>query len=416
MKRFMRRAGESFSKGAGGRRLWLALSVTLLALLAWGGSVSAASLSERVKPEPGVLITAVGEEMPAALAGVARGDILLAIDGDMVNTAAELRHVVLMRDPGDMLELTLKRGGEELTVTVTLGDRDGYPLLGVATHVARQERMRPQRGRFFGMRIPGGKFGMGWGMRGFHAGAEHGATVMEALEEGPAAAAGVMTGDVIKAVDGTEIAGVEALLKTAAQYSPGDEVQLTVDRDGETVTLTVTLAAHPDDEEKAYLGARIAPTARFRLEMDGRGPDGGRHKEGRFEFPQVRRFELRRLFRMMTDGALVMELQEGGPAANAELAMGDVITAVDGTTIAGFEELVEALANYSPGDQVEVTVDRDGETITITVSLGAHPDDETKAYLGVMIMPVERFRIEMEDNQEQAQEEQQRRRQSESDS
>ena len=329
MKHLDRMTGETPLRGTAQRKLWILLSVALFALLTLGGTVSAATLAERIKPEPGVLIVAVGDGTPASEAGLQRDDILLAIDGDMVNTAAELRHVILMRDPGDTLELTVKRGDEELTLAVTLADQDGYPLLGVAANVSR------------------------------------------------------------------------------------DEVGLTVDRDGESVKLIVSLGAHPDDEGKAYFGVRIVPTEYFRLEKGG--PDLDRQQPGgnRFGFAFPRgRFSSGE----MPEGALVMAVQDEGPAAMAELQSRDLITAVDETEIGGFDELVAALANYSPGDEVNLTVDRDGETIATTVTLGAHPDDETKAYLGVSIMPLDRFRMHMQENGRQVQEEAQRGHESESDS
>ena len=98
------------------------------------------------------------------------------------------------------------------------------------------------------------------------------------------------------------------------------------------------------------------------------------------------------------------------------MTKGDVITAVDETEIANFEQLVEALANYSPGDGVQVTVDRDGEIVMSTVTLAAHPEDETKAYLGVMIMPVERLRMEMEESEDKSHEDSEQRAESERDS
>ncbi len=244
-----------------------------------------------------------------------------------------------------------------------------------------------------------------------------GAAVMEALENGPAAAADVLAGDVITALGDTEIAAFDDLAEAVAAHSPGDEVALTVDRDGEMITLTVTFGAHPDDEEKAFLGVRILPAGQFRLHMDGNGPDGGDRRWNRFGFgfPQGRRFD-GRMMQMTTDGALIMGVQDDGPAANAELAMGDVITAVDETAITGLEELVAALANFNPGDEVELTVDRDGEWVAIAVTLGAHPDDGTKAYLGVMIMPVERIHMELKDDGEQAHEETKPQHESERDS
>ena len=415
MKRLMRVNGETLANGAGKRRLWVILSVALLALMALGGPVSAASPEERTKPQPGVLITAVGEDMPAAEAGLARGDILLAIDGDMVNTAAELQRVILMQDPGDTLELTVKRGEEELTLTVTLADRDGYPLLGVAAHVPQDEHMAPQRGRSNRMRGFGRFFGMehGKGMNASPFGAGDGAAVMEALENGPAAAADVQAGDVITALGDTEIAAFDDLAQAVAAHSPGDEVALTVDRDGETITLTVTFGAHPDDEGKAFFGMSIMSREYFRLDKDGPDLDRGQPGGNRFgfAFPRGRFFSGE-----MPEGALVMAVQDEGPAAMAELQSRDLITAVDETEISGFDELVAALANYSPGDEVNLTVDRDGETIATTVTLGAHPDDETKAYLGVSIMPLDRFRMHMQENGSQVQEEAQRGHESESDS
>ena len=384
---------KSFVKGSTRPKTWLVLSLALVALLAWGGLASAAELADHPKPEPGVLIAAVGEETAAAEAGLARGDVLLAIDGDGVNTAAELQYMILMHEPGDTLALTVLRGGEELTLTVTLGDRDGYPLLGVAPHSPQVGRMRTNRFRSSGMPGIGGMAG--------------GAVVVEVNEDGPAAAAELKSGDVITAIDGTEIESFEQIVRAVPAFSPGDGVQLTVDRDGEEIAVTVTLGANPDDEEKAFLGARIMPLGAYRLEMGRNGFD--RDSDGRgFASPFS--------FNMMTEGALVMGVQEDGPAALSQLTKGDVITAVDETEIANFEQLVEALANYSPGDGVQVTVDRDGEIVMSTVTLGAHPEDETKAYLGVMIMPVERLRMEMEESEDKSHEDSEQRAESERDS
>lgn len=68
---------------------------------------------------------------------------------------------------------------------------------------------------------------------------------------GPAAPAGVQTGDRVLAIDGTPAreypAGVESLTDPAPYYgkSPGDQVVLTLLRDGRPVTVTVTLATLP---------------------------------------------------------------------------------------------------------------------------------------------------------------------------
>ncbi len=378
------------------RQTWTVLSLALLLLLVWGGTAAAATAEERIKPEPGVLIVSVANETPAAEAGLARGDILLAIDGDRVNTAAELRQVILMQDPGDTLELTVKRGEKELTLTVTLADQDGYPLLGVGADASIGQPRLSRRGRSFGM--PG--FGRApfmerfKGMARFSVNPGNGAMISDVLQDSPAAEAGLLAGDVITSVGETEVMGMGDMAEAIASYSPGDEVELTVERDGEAISLTVTLGAHPDDEEKAFIGVRIAPGHQFRVDMEGAELDRRRQPGGRFGFglPQWGRFNVRPFASGMPEGALVMGVQDDGPASVAELQEGDVIIAIDETEITNRQDLVDALANHSPGDEVVLTFNRMDEILSATVTLGSHPDDETKALLGVAIMPMERFR------------------------
>jgi S1-C subfamily serine protease len=72
-----------------------------------------------------------------------------------------------------------------------------------------------------------------------------GALVVGLAKGGPAADAGIRTGDVIVAVDGTAVADVAALVKNLATHSPGDTVRIAVDRGGRRSTVPVTLTAAP---------------------------------------------------------------------------------------------------------------------------------------------------------------------------
>jgi S1-C subfamily serine protease len=61
---------------------------------------------------------------------------------------------------------------------------------------------------------------------------------------GPAAVAGLTSGDVIVSIDGTVLTSGQALTEALAQHSPGDVVEFVVERsDGSDVTVAVTLAA-----------------------------------------------------------------------------------------------------------------------------------------------------------------------------
>ncbi|MGY1739213.1 MULTISPECIES: S1C family serine protease [unclassified Blastococcus] len=68
-------------------------------------------------------------------------------------------------------------------------------------------------------------------------------------------------------------------------------------------------------------------------------------------------------------GAQVVQVQPGSPAADAGLTPGDVVTAVGDRPVTTSTELTAAVRSYAPGDQVTLTVERDGETRTVDVTL-----------------------------------------------
>jgi S1-C subfamily serine protease len=75
-------------------------------------------------------------------------------------------------------------------------------------------------------------------------------------------------------------------------------------------------------------------------------------------------------------GAVVGGVYEDTPAAQAGLAQGDTITAVDGAGVADAAQLADVLDQHAPGDQVELTwVDSSGSTHTATVALAEGPAD-----------------------------------------
>jgi membrane-associated protease RseP (regulator of RpoE activity) len=83
------------------------------------------------------------------------------------------------------------------------------------------------------------------------------------------------------------------------------------------------------------------------------------------------------------EGALVVNVVSDTPADQAGLQVGDVIVAVDRTPVNGNHPLPDVIGQYQPGDRVTIHFWRgDGEQ-SVTVKLAAHPDDASKAYLGV---------------------------------
>ncbi len=72
-------------------------------------------------------------------------------------------------------------------------------------------------------------------------------------------------------------------------------------------------------------------------------------------------------------GAASPAVIAGSPADRAGLKEGDIITAVDGAKIDAVRPLDDILTQYAPGKTVTLDVLRDGQTITLQLTLGTRP-------------------------------------------
>jgi putative serine protease PepD len=70
-------------------------------------------------------------------------------------------------------------------------------------------------------------------------------------------------------------------------------------------------------------------------------------------------------------GAVVRDVRAGSAAEQAELENGDIVTRIDDRLVTDAETLIAAVRSFRPGDEVELTVVRDGQTITLSVTLGS---------------------------------------------
>ena len=71
-----------------------------------------------------------------------------------------------------------------------------------------------------------------------------------------------------------------------------------------------------------------------------------------------------------TSGAIVTTVAPNGPAANAGIQTGDVITKIGDATIDNDGDVLAALRAHKPGDVVPVTYQRNGQSTTVNVTLG----------------------------------------------
>jgi serine protease Do len=181
-------------------------------------------------------------------------------------------------------------------------------------------------------------------------------------------------GDVIVAVDGQPVKKFDDLITYLARSTEvGQTIELTVLRGGQEETVSLTLEARPESQAQsgqaqsqtgggAYLGiVGLTLTSDIAQAMD---------------------------LSANQEGVLVEEVQQGSPADEAGLqgsfqsvtingqqlsVGGDVIVAMDGQGIASFEDLSAFLQQAEPGQEVALTLLRDGNQVEVMVTLATRP-------------------------------------------
>jgi S1-C subfamily serine protease len=304
---------------------------------------------------PGVLVSHVKAEGPAAKAGLVRGDIILEVDGVAVDNPKELFQALQDWSPGDPVELKVQHGDEQRILSVTPEDQNGSPDLGLEL-----------------------RDGLPESLFAFQSGLLNGVIVTEVTPDSPAEAAGLKPGDQILAVDGEEVGPDKSLADLIGSHQPGDTVTLSIARPGEEErTVTVKLEEDPDQAGQAYLGIFYRP-GRLLRDRD-RLPDF--FLQPKFDGEH---FQLPELPEGIDRAAVISQVLAESPAAAAGLQSGDFITAVNEQPLEEAGSLSRAIRSHQPGEKVVLTVIRTGEAARqVNVTLGEDPEQAGQAYLGV---------------------------------
>ncbi|MCH7896944.1 MAG: DegQ family serine endoprotease [candidate division NC10 bacterium] len=78
-------------------------------------------------------------------------------------------------------------------------------------------------------------------------------------------------------------------------------------------------------------------------------------------------------------GVLIADLVEGGPAETAGLKTGDVLLTFAGKPVTDIRQLQQLVATVRPGKRVAVKIKRKEQTLTLDVTVGRMPTEETVA-------------------------------------
>jgi serine protease Do len=174
--------------------------------------------------ERGVRVAQVVEGGPAHQAGLRRGDIVIAINGDPTRDMGELLTKVAAIAPGDRATLRRFRNGRAEDVTLTVGRRPSV-VVQPAGRNENGERQTEAASADMGLRIDVIPPALAKAM---DISTDEG-VVVSAVRRGSAAAqAGIEPGDVVLKIDGKPIDSVAAFQEAVANANPaaGVRVQL----------------------------------------------------------------------------------------------------------------------------------------------------------------------------------------------
>ncbi len=175
--------------------------------------------------------------------------------------------------------------------------------------------------------------------------------VLDTVQGCPAEKAGIEYGDYLTSINGKKIKSPEQFRELVQGMKPGEEISVTVWRQGDKMNKRVTLASKadkPPKSDKAWLGVMLAETDQ--------------------------------------DGAKIERVLPRSPAAEAGLQAGDLITKQGDRQVTDAQAFISRVADAEPNSKLELTVQRDGKQKQITVTLG-HLDSAPMNFLRQAMRP-----------------------------
>ena len=171
----------------------------------------------------------------------------------------------------------------------------------------------------------------------------------------PAKEAGVLTDDLITAVDGVTLIDSRQIVSLIANKRPGDRVDLTINRGGKEEIVTVRLGVRPEN-----LGG-TAPEAPSAPAMPEEEPASMEALGLTIQNPTRAVLQRYRIDADAVEGVVVTDVERNSEAfRDAGIVRGMVITEVNRQPIANRDDFEAALASVPPGETFLVRVQRFG--------------------------------------------------------
>ncbi len=313
------------------------------------------SLADSSKTEVGDLVFAVGNPFGVGqtvtmgiVSATGRGNLGIEDYEDFIQTDAAI-------NPGNSGGALVNAAGQVVGInTAILSRSGGNQGIGFAIPINMAHQVMDQI-------IKNGKVVRGYAglsiqdvtpaiAKAFGLKENQGVLVGDVVSDGPAAHAGMATGDVILSMNGDPVTDTHSFRLKVASLPPGTEVKLKVLRKGNEMEVPVKLGEMPADKNEKLGDNSGQGSAMEGVVLDELTPDTRRE----LDLPA------------QTKGVVIVQVEPGTPAADAGLQRGDVVQEVNKkpvTNVRQFEDAVRA-GGQAP---ILLLVNRSGSTAFVVV-------------------------------------------------
>jgi S1-C subfamily serine protease len=176
--------------------------------------------------------------------------------------------------------------------------------------------------------------------------------------DSPADQAGLVRGDILTEIDNQAVNSFSDLVLSLEGHQSGDQIEIKVLHGDEVRTLNATL-----DERNGQTILGVRPC------------DGPQERMPVLDLP-------------ISNGVIIEDVVPDSPADKAGLKTGEWIISIEGEELSHDVDLATVIDKFQPEDIINLEVSVAGEdTKVVQVTLGEHPDDPNKAYLGIYYLP-----------------------------
>ena len=178
-------------------------------------------------------------------------------------------------------------------------------------------------------------------------------------------------------IQGTSSTNTMSLIQMDASVSPGNSGGGLFNMNGELIGL-VNAKSSSSNAEGLGFAIPINDAIQVAQDLLENGYVSGRPYMG-ITYIAVTDAQTAAQFNVNAYGVYVVDVVQGGPADKAGLKAGDRIVSIDGTEIAQKDDLGTLMQQHTAGDTLSITVARDGQMQTVSLTLGEKNASNTAA-------------------------------------